>query len=254
MHLFCGVRFFLDIAYKGTRYHGWQVQSNARTVQAEINKALSKLLQVETTCVGSGRTDTGVHARQQIAHFDADLPMPAAKFQHRLNSLLPKHISINEISQVTDDAHARFDALSRTYHYHIHQHKDPFLTEMSYLFTLSLDVSAIQSGISILKNWRNFQAFSKVHTEVSHFDCEIYDIDWKVSNGQHLFSVRANRFLRGMVRAMVGTLLELGLHRLTTTQLIDILQSRDRSSAGRSVPPEGLYLTAITYPETVFEQ
>jgi tRNA pseudouridine38-40 synthase len=248
------VRYFLDIAYKGSSYHGWQVQPNANTIQAEVNQALSTLLRQKTECVGSGRTDAGVHARQQIAHFDGDLTLSEKDFAHRLNTLLPKDISISKVSQVKKEAHARFDATSRSYEYHIHQHKNPFLADFSYAFSRSLNSEWILSGIDQLKNWKNFQAFSKVHTEVNHFECDIYHMAWEYSNGRHLFSVSANRFLRGMVRAMVGTLLEMGQERLTSEDLMNILKSGDRSSAGRAVPAEGLYLTEVLYPDSIFEQ
>lgn len=247
------MRYFLDISYRGTAFHGWQIQPNADTIQAEVNKALSTLLQQETECVGSGRTDAGVHAQQQLAHFDGKLPMTEKEFEFRLNSLLPKAISINSIQKVKKDAHARFDAISRSYEFHIHSHKDPFLNGLSYFFSRSLNLEPIQSGIEIMKNWKNFQAFSKVHTEVNHFECDIYEMSWEYSNGRHLFCVSANRFLRGMVRAIVGTLLEIGQQRLTPEELINVLKSGDRSSAGRSVPAEGLYLTSVTYPDSIFE-
>lgn len=250
--LFCGMRYFLDISYLGTAFHGWQIQPNAHTVQAEINHALNTLLQADLSCVGSGRTDTGVHASQQIAHFDAEEKIDPAQFQYRLNALLPKEISINKILAVKAEAHARFDAESRTYHYYIHRRKDPFRTGISYFFSADLHTELIDEGLKILKDWKNFQAFSKVHTNVNHFDCDIYDIRWSEENDSHCFSVSANRFLRGMVRAMVGTLLEMGLGRFQSKDLINILESGNRSAAGRSVPAEGLCLTAVKYPDSIF--
>lgn len=246
------MRYFLDISYLGTAFHGWQVQKNAHSVQVEINQALSTLLRKETECLGSGRTDTGVHARQQIAHFDSEKKIDTGNFFLRLNKLLPREIAINKIIEVTPGAHARFDALSRGYEYHIIQIKDPFRHGQAYFFPRKLDQEAINEGMRLLKTWKNFQAFSKVHTDVNHFDCEIYHMEWKQTNDSHLFSVRANRFLRGMVRAMVGTLLEVGQNRVNVAELKQILESRDRSAAGRSVPAEGLHLTEVKYPDTIY--
>lgn len=247
------MRFFLDISYCGTAFHGWQVQPNAHTVQEEIQKALSTVLQQQTDCVGSGRTDTGVHATQQIAHVDAELDEASlAQLQYRLNGLLPPEISINAIRRVNPGAHARFAAISRTYHYHLHQKKDPFKNGRSYLFPKPIDTAAISQALVLIKSWKNFQAFSKVHTDVNHFNCDIHEIEWKETNDGHLFSVSANRFLRGMVRATVGTLLEVGMGRLDINQLRAILESGDRSKAGRSVPPEGLYLSEVKYPDSVY--
>lgn len=246
------MRYFLDISYLGTAYHGWQIQKNAHSVQAEINQALTTLLRTETDCVGSGRTDTGVHARQQIAHFDTAKKIRTEDFAFRLNKLLPKDISINAIQPVIPEAHARFDAESRSYEYRIHAKKDPFSLSMSYFFNKELDLHGIREGISLLRRATNFQAFSKVHTDVNHFDCDIYDMSWKETNEGHVFFVRANRFLRGMVRALVGTLLEMGQNRLSVQGLQQILESRNRSTAGRSVPASGLYLTEVKYPDTIY--
>ncbi|VXD20804.1 tRNA pseudouridine(38-40) synthase TruA [Marinoscillum sp. 108] len=246
------MRYFLDISYRGTAFHGWQIQPNAHTVQEEINRALSIILQQDISCLGSGRTDTGVHALQQIAHFDAELSDTLDQLQYRLNGLLPAEVSINSIRPVKPEAHARFDAVRRTYHYHLHRQKDPFKTGVSYFFSRSLEAAPIQEAIGLMKNWKNFQAFSKVHTDVNHFDCDIYEINWQETNEGYVFSVSANRFLRGMIRAMVGTLLEVGQGRLNQTDLKNILESGERSRAGRAVPAEGLFLTEVKYPESIY--
>lgn len=246
------MRYFLDISYRGTAFHGWQVQPNAHTVQEELNNALSTLLQTPTVCVGSGRTDTGVHASQQIAHFDVEGVIQPDHLKYRMNSLLPKEISVNAILPVGAEAHARFDAERRTYHYYIHTQKNPFKSGLSYQFTVNMDLNSIAQALVRIKSCKNFQAFSKVHTDVNHFDCDIFAVDWQETNGGYLFSVSANRFLRGMVRAMVGTLLDIGQHRMTLEQFDEVLKSGDRSKAGRAVPPEGLFLAEVQYPKSVY--
>ncbi|MEQ8469571.1 MAG: tRNA pseudouridine(38-40) synthase TruA [Marinoscillum sp.] len=246
------MRYFLDIAYRGTAFHGWQIQPNTVTVQEEINRALSTILQTPTECLGSGRTDTGVHATHQVAHVDAEPTFGIDQLKYKLNALLPYEISINEIRVVKPDAHARFDATNRTYHYHIHKSKDPFKAGTSYLFTSELNLSLIQEAITLIKGWTDFQAFSKVHTDVNNYDCEIFEILWKETNDGHIFSVKANRFLRGMVRAMVGTLLDIGQEKISVNDLEQILKSGIRSNAGRSAPPEGLFLTEVKYPESIY--
>ncbi len=243
----------MDLSYKGTAYHGWQIQRNAKTVQEEINNALSLVFQKKIECMGSGRTDTGVHAKQQIAHIDLeDLKFPLDQLPHKLNSILPKDISINNVRQVKPEAHARFDASLRTYQYFLHTVKNPFVTGQSYLYAKPVDLNAIAEAIVIIKNWKNFQAFSKVHTEVNNFNCEIFDIWWRETNGGHTFCVSANRFLRGMVRAIVGTLLDVGSGKINSQDLKGIHESGDRSRAGRSVPADGLFLSEVKYPESVY--
>ncbi|REE00579.1 tRNA pseudouridine(38-40) synthase TruA [Marinoscillum furvescens] len=246
------MRYFLDIAYRGTAFHGWQIQPNAVTVQEEIQRALSVIFQQPMECVGSGRTDTGVHATHQIAHVDWESKLSQEDVQYKLNGLLPPEIAINEVMAVKPEAHARFDAEKRTYHYHIHKHKDPFRKGLSYHFGRSLDMEAIASACGVIARWKNFQAFSKVHTDVNHFDCDIFHIEWKETNEGYVFSVSANRFLRGMVRAMVGTLLDIGQGRMTLEAFEDALKSGVRSNVGRAAPPEGLYLTEVLYPKSVY--
>lgn len=241
----------MDISYRGTRYHGWQIQPNGVTVQEEIEKALSTILQAETPIVGSGRTDAGVHAAQQIAHFDAE-GLDKDQLTFKLNSFLKEDISINGIRKVKKDANARFDASLRKYHYHLHQTKNPFKKGLSYYFKPDLDIDEINKACEIIKDWQNFECFSKVHTEVNHFNCEIFSAKWTQQGAEHLFEISANRFLRGMVRAIVGTLLDIGLGKTSLGELQQILESNDRSKAGRAVPAEGLYLQEVTYPEDTY--
>lgn len=246
------MRYFIRLSYLGSRYSGWQEQPGTLTVQQVVNQALQTLLGPEVECTGSGRTDTGVHAGMQVVHLDAELTYPANQLVHKLNAILPHDIAVQWIRPVTPAAHARFDAVSRAYEYHIHQQKDPFKTGVSYLFKPVLDVEAMNKSAALLREWKDFQCFSKVKTDVKHFDCDIFDAYWKRQNEELTFYVTANRFLRGMVRAMVGTLLEVGLGRIDTEDFRTILASRDRKAAARNVPPEGLFLTNITYPEEIY--
>lgn len=247
---FAAVRYFLDISYKGTDFHGWQRQDNANSVQEELENALSRLMPASTPVVGSGRTDTGVHAIQQIAHFDAGEIDPD-RISYKLNAMLPPGIAINNCYAVSDEAHARFDADRRTYHYFIHHHKDPFLTGLSYYFRPKLNLDDIRKAIGILCEWKDFESFSKVHTDVNTFFCEIYGARWDETEKGYQFTISANRFLRGMVRAIVGTLIDVGLGKLSIEEFALLEEQQDRSAAGRSVPPQGLYLVEVHYPPIV---
>jgi tRNA pseudouridine38-40 synthase len=246
------MRYFLDISYRGTSFSGWQSQKNARSVQEEIEKSLKLLFRQEISILGSGRTDAGVHAFQQIAHFDSDEIKDISLIKHKLNAMLDSDISINKLFPVKEEKHARFDAIARTYIYLIHQHKNPFKKDLSYFFSPQIDVELINRASEIIRGHQNFECFSKVHTEVNHFNCDIYEAHWMEDAGEHVFRIKANRFLRGMVRAVVGTLLDIGLKKITLEDLKKILDSKDRSKAGRAVPPDGLYLTKVDYPDTIY--
>ena len=246
------MRYFIEIAYDGTNYHGWQIQNNAISIQAKINEALSKRLGIDTACTGSGRTDTGVHANQQVAHFDTEKEIAShSDFVFQLNSILPDDIAINDLYEVHGSASARFDADSRAYIYRIHRKKNPFQENRSYFFGRDLNIKSMNECCQLLLNWTDFQAFSKVHTDVNTFDCTIFHAQWKQENDKLYFSVTANRFLRGMVRALVGTMLDVGEGKVTVHDFKEILKSKDRRKAGRSVPACGLYLSAITFPDTI---
>ena len=246
------MRYFIEISYNGKAYHGWQVQKNAVSIQEKINDALSKKLRRTTTCVGSGRTDTGVHALVQIAHFDVENPiLEHENFLFRLKSMLPSDISVNKIFPVTDDASARFDAISRSYIYKIHCRKNPFLDGRSYFFNQLIDVDKMNAASNLLLDWTDFQAFSKVRTDVHTFNCDILKAEWKRENELLTFSVTANRFLRGMVRSLVGTMLDVGQNKTSLENFKEILASKDRRNAGRSVPACGLYLSNIQYPGNI---
>lgn len=241
------MRYFLDLSYKGTNFHGWQIQPNAKSVQEELESALSTILRTETSIIGSGRTDTGVHAKQQIAHFDSVSSIDPDQLTYKLNSFLGADIAVHQIYEVKDTAHARFDAKKRTYRYYLNTTKNPFTQESSYHFSPALKIAQIEKACEIIRKWQNFECFSKVHTEVNTFNCDIFEANWKQIETQHIFTISANRFLRGMVRAIVGTLLDVGTEKTSIEQLEDILKSNDRSKAGRAAPAQGLFLESVEY-------
>jgi tRNA pseudouridine38-40 synthase len=241
------LRYFIKLAYNGTHYHGWQYQPNATSVQETMSKAFSVLLNTEINLMGAGRTDTGVHAKKMYAHFDFQTAFDIPTLVHKLNSYLPKDIVIYDIIPVQDQAHARFDATKRTYEYHINTFKDVFLQEQSWYFHQKLDVDLMNEAAQLLFNFTDFQCFSKVNTDVNTFDCTISEAYWKHENGSLIFTISANRFLRNMVRAIVGTLVNIGLHKITLASFIAIIESKSRDKAGFSVPAHGLYLTDIEY-------
>jgi len=242
------LRYFIKLAYNGTAYHGWQIQPNAASVQETLNKAFSVLLNSEINLMGAGRTDTGVHAREMYAHFDFENPFDIPKLVHKLNSFLPKDIVIYQIFRVDDEAHTRFDATKRTYEYHIHLFKDAFLQDQSWHFTQDLDVDLMNEAAKLLFNHTDFQSFSKVNTDVNTFDCTIFEAFWTKKGNKLIFTISANRFLRNMVRSIVGTLVNIGLHKITLADFNAIIESKSRNKAGFSVPAHGLYLTKIEYP------
>jgi len=242
------LRYFIKLAYNGTAYHGWQIQPNAASVQETLNKAFSVLLNSEINLMGAGRTDTGVHAREMYAHFDFENSFDIPKLVHKLNSFLPRDIVIYQIFPVDSEAHTRFDATKRTYEYHIHLFKDAFLQEQSWHFTQNLDVDLMNEASKLLFNHTDFQSFSKVNTDVNTFDCTIFEAYWSKEGNKLIFTISANRFLRNMVRSIVGTLVNIGLHKITLADFNSIIESKSRNKAGFSVPAHGLYLTKIEYP------
>lgn len=246
------MRYFLDISYDGTAYHGWQMQNNASSVQQTLSEALSTILRQTINTTGSGRTDAGVHALNQVVHFDIDDDIVIKNLCYKLNSLLPKDIAVNNLRPVNGDASARFAAVSRSYLYRIHHKKSPFKQFRSYCHHKSLDLKAMNECCGLIKNWRDFEALSKVHTEVNNFNCEIFEAYWEINNDELHFHVSANRFLRGMIRALVGTMILVGEGLIGLDNFKDILESRDRKKAGRSVPAHGLYLKDIIYPKEIY--
>lgn len=246
------MRYFFEIAYKGTNYKGWQTQHNAITVQEIVEDALSKLTGTKTEIIGSGRTDTGVHCEQQFFHADIKKEIVPKDFQHRLNVLLPRDISIQSIRNVKPEASARFDAISRTYQYRITLVKNPLLDGLALHYFKTASLPTMNKAAALLLGEHDFQCFSKVKTNVNHFLCDITKAEWKQKNERLEFTITANRFLRGMVRAIVGTLLDVGTGKMTVKDFQDIINSKDRKQAGQNVPPEGLYLTRVKYPATIF--
>lgn len=242
------MRYFIEFAYKGTHYHGWQYQPNAISVQEILNKALSTLFRKEIDVVGAGRTDAGVHAKQMFAHFDLEDAIDIPFYIHKLNSFLPKDIAILNIHRVSDDAHARFDASKRTYEYHIHTQKNAFESDDSWFYQNHLNVEKMNEACKILFNHTDFECFSKTHTDVNTFNCIIYEAFWQQNNNQLVFTISADRFLRNMVRAIVGTMINIGLEKITIEDFTKIIESKDRGKAGFSVPAHGLYLTKVEYP------
>lgn len=242
-------RFFLEIAYDGTAYHGWQIQENALSVQEKLNFALRTILRREVETTGAGRTDTGVHAKQLFVHFDHEDTIPdQTRFVHALNALCPHDIAVKRIIEVAPDAHARFDATQRAYEYHIHFAKDPFLRNYSWQLRDFPDVEKMNEAASFLLGKQDFSCFSKSNTQVFTNICTITEAVWKGDRDKLVFHISADRFLRNMVRAIVGTLIEVGLKDLPTDYIQEVIASQNRSKAGASVPACGLYLTKVVYP------
>lgn len=247
------MRYFIEFAYNGTHYHGWQYQPNAVSVQETLNQVFSTLLQETIDVVGAGRTDTGVHASQMYAHFDTNKNIEVKQLAFKANSFLPKDIAIAQIIPVHQEAHARFDATSRTYHYHISLTKDVFKNELSWYNKQALDVNIMNECAQLLLNFTDFQCFSKSNTDVFTYNCKIKEAFWTQEHNSLIFTITADRFLRNMVRAIVGTLVNVGLHKLNKEDFIGIIESKDRKKAGFSVPAQGLFLTKITYPYIIDE-
>ncbi|MEZ4802243.1 MAG: tRNA pseudouridine(38-40) synthase TruA [Gelidibacter sp.] len=245
------MRYFIEFSYNGKEYHGWQNQPNAISVQQVLEAALTKLLRAQIAVMGAGRTDAGVHASQMFAHFEIDESFDVESIVFKLNCFLPKDIAIHSIHPVTDKAHARFNAVSRTYQYKIATKKNVFTSDFAYHVYFPLDIEKMNEACKILFQYNDFQCFSKSNTDVKTYHCSIKEAIWKLENEELIFSITADRFLRNMVRAIVGTMLEIGLGKMEVKRLHDIILSKDRSEAGYSVPAQGLYLTKIVYPETI---
>jgi tRNA pseudouridine38-40 synthase len=242
-------RYFVKLSYDGTPFHGWQIQKNAKSIQQCLNEALSTILRTEIYTIGCGRTDTGVHARKFFAHFDTELDISTtADLMFRANCILPKEIAISKIFKVKPDVHSRFTATSRTYEYLISSAKNPFCQHRSYEYREVLDLDLMNQAASRLKNHKDFTSFSKLHSDAETNICDLHHAFWEVETGGLRFEIKANRFLRNMVRAVVGTLIELGRGKITLDQFEKIIEAKDRGQAGYSVPAHGLYLIDISYP------
>jgi tRNA pseudouridine38-40 synthase len=246
-------RFFIELAFNGARYFGWQVQPGHPTVQEVLEKCFSAFLRTPVAVTGAGRTDTGVHASFFVAHFDAEnLPFDAEDMVYKLNRFLPEDISLHRIRMVLPEAHARFSALSRTYRYFISRNKDPFLADTSFRYLLPLHMEKMNEAASLLLKYTDFTSFSKLHTDTKTNLCGVTEAYWEQKDHQLVFTITADRFLRNMVRAITGTLLEVGKGKLSVEGFEKIILKKDRCAAGMSMPAKGLFLTGIAYPESIY--
>jgi tRNA pseudouridine38-40 synthase len=242
------MRYLIECSYRGSSFHGWQIQPNAITVQECIEKGLSMMLKEKIEITGSSRTDTGVHAAQQFAHFDIEKVIEEPyRIVNSLNGILSKDIAIHQIMLVSNEFHSRFDATYRRYVYRIQQQKTPFDYETSYFFKPKLNIDLMNQAGELMKQYIDFQSFSKVKTDVKTFNCKIEFAFWEQQDQTLLFHIKADRFLRGMVRAIVGTMIEIGAERLSLADFEQIIVSKNRNFAGRAVPPEGLTLVEVGY-------
>lgn len=245
------MRYFIQLSYDGTAYHGWQRQPNGESVQETLEGALSILLRQPVEVVGAGRTDAGVHASMMVAHMDLSSPLGGdleRGLVYKLNKLLPHDIAVQRVWPVADDMHARFSATSRTYHYYIHTRKNPFLRDRSWLVTFPLDFDRMNEAAQRLFDYEDFTSFSKVNTDAKTNLCHITEARWEeVEQGNWRFTITANRFLRNMVRAIVGTLVEVGRGRMTVEEFCQVIEQKNRCSAGESVPAHALFLTRVEY-------
>lgn len=241
-------RYFLELMYKGTGYSGFQVQKNVpNTVQQEVENAFTILQKQAVTLTGSSRTDAGVHALQNFFHFDYDA-MLHEHFRYKMNAILPKDIVIKNVYQVPPDAHCRFDAIARSYQYHIFSNKNPFLADRAYYFPYKPDVEKMQEAAAVIMQYADFTSFSKRNTQVKTFVCAIAESRWTAENGELIYHVTANRFLRGMVRGLTGTMLQVGRNKISIDGFKKVIEARNCSLADFSVPGHGLFLTNVTYP------
>lgn len=246
-------RYFIELAYDGTNYHGWQIQPNGSSVQETLMKALATFLRQEVEVVGAGRTDAGVHARRMMAHFDIDRELDGAQVTDKLNRLLPPDISVYRVVPVKPDAHVRFDATYRKYQYHVTTCKDPFSRQYAWRLFHPLDFEKMNEAARTLFDYTDFTSFSKLHTDVKTNNCRIMHAEWtQVSDTEWVFTIQADRFLRNMVRAVVGTLVEVGRGKLSIDGFRRVIEQKDRCSAGSSVPGHALFLVDVGYPEKLF--
>ncbi|APG60192.1 tRNA pseudouridine(38-40) synthase TruA [Christiangramia salexigens] len=245
------MRYFVELSYFGKAYHGWQNQPQSISVQEVLEDRLSKVFRRKMDIVGAGRTDAGVHAKQMYAHFDVEDEFDVEELKYKLNSMLPKDIAIAGFFKVPDDAHARFDAMARSYEYHILIEKDAFSQDFAWYARPQLDVEKMNKAALVLLEYTDFKSFSKSRTDVKTYNCKISHAEWKIDGNKIVFYITADRFLRNMVRAVVGTLVEIGKGKYPVSRMHDVIKSKDRGEAGASVPAQGLYLTRIVYPNNI---
>ena len=244
-------RYFLEVAYNGAAYSGFQVQKNAVTIQSEVEKAFYVLQKEKVEMTGSSRTDAGVHALQNFFHFDIEKALHQ-QFLYKLNAILPQDIVAKSVHKVSPQAHCRFAALSRTYRYFIYQNKNPFLQDRAYYYPYSLSQEKLQKAAEIILHTQNFQSFSKRNTQVKNFECNIIKSEWQFNGEQMIYTIEANRFLRGMVRALAATMLQVGRSKISISQFQAIIKSGDCTKAKFNAPAHGLFLGQIKYPENIF--
>jgi tRNA pseudouridine38-40 synthase len=254
-------RYFLEVSYKGTNYSGFQTQKNANSIQEEVEKAFLVLQKEKVLMTGSSRTDTGVHALQNFFHFDSASPLhlwrgikgegDEDKFVYKINAILPADIVVKRIMRVADDAHCRFDALSREYKYFIYREKNPFLSDRAFYFPYKLSLERLQEAAGIVMDYNDFTSFSKRNTQVKTFVCQVQVSEWILENEYLVYHVKGNRFLRGMVRALTATMLKVGRGTIDTREFSNIIESKDCTKASFAVPPHGLFLTSVEYPPLI---
>ncbi|HNR18093.1 MAG TPA: tRNA pseudouridine(38-40) synthase TruA [Chitinophagaceae bacterium] len=244
-------RYFLELAYKGTDYSGFQLQDNANTIQAEVEKAFEILHKQKVILTGSSRTDSGVHAFQNYFHFDYNESINA-QFIYKMNAILPEDIVIKKLTPVAGDAHCRFDAVAREYRYYIYRYKNPFLKERAFFFPYRMDIDLMQQAAVVIKEYVDFTSFSKRNTQVKTFNCIIQESKWGMEGDCLVYYVKANRFLRGMVRALTATMLRVGRGKISLNELRDIIEAKDCTKASFAVPPHGLFLISVNYPVSYF--
>ena len=247
------MRYFADIEFDGTAYSGWQIQPHSPSVQQTFEESLALFLRQKVDVTGAGRTDAGVHAAQMIAHFDLETPQDCDWMTHKLNGILPPDIAVHHILPVRPDAHARFDAVSRTYKYYVTLNKSTFQRNYSWYLLNEPDFELMNHAAELLLSTVDFTSFSKLHTDTKTNDCHVTEARWeKLSDGRRVFTITADRFLRNMVRAVVGTLMEVGRHRMSIDEFNSVILKKDRCSAGDSAPAQGLFLHKIEYPDDIY--
>jgi tRNA pseudouridine38-40 synthase len=246
-------RYFIEVTYKGTRYSGFQIQENAVTIQSEVKKALFTFFRQSFQLTGSSRTDAGVHALQNFFHFDTDISMQQQQLYH-LNAILPNDIVIKNILPVVNTAHCRFDALSREYVYYIYQNKNPFVEDRAWYYPYAIDFAMLNEAAAIVFQHDDFTSFSKRNTQVNNFICKIETSFWEEKDGFLIYHVKANRFLRGMVRGLVGTMLKVAREKVSIGEFKSIIEARDCTRADFKTPAQGLFLKEVSYPARIFLQ
>jgi len=246
------LRYFIELSYNGKNFHGWQYQPNAISIQQTIEDSLEILLKQRIKISGAGRTDTGVHAKQMYAHFDFEDTLNLENLIYKLNAFLNKDIGIVNIHKVKPDSHARFDAISREYQYYITQKKDVYNYDKKYFFSKKLDFDKIDEAINILKKTKNFKSFCRTKSDVTNYNCDIYNFHYEIKDSEIIFIIRANRFLRNMVRSLIGTILDVSQDKILIKNLPEIIKKSNRIYAGPSVPAHALFLSNVEYPKTIF--